>query len=381
MTNIVQQTRSPVAEFNSFMQKLKPQMALALPKHMNADRMTRLALTAFSSDSKMQECSFKSIASSLMTAGALGLEPGVNGACYLIPYKGTCTLVPGWKGLTDLVSRSGRASVWTGAVFEGDEFDYALGDRPFVTHRPGDETDPDKLTHVYAIGRVNGSDYPVIEVWSMRKIWAHRDKGNKQGAKHYSYRHPEMYARKIPLLQVLKYMPSSIEVANAIALSDAADMGRGAVIDGGIVLLNDEPEGDASPAASPAPTAAATRRPTPQRREAYQAARQETVDQETGEISQPAQPAFDAASFIARIEACRDLAMLQVLNDETQHIPEGPDLDAVLTALEKRDAELAAAGAVGGTPAQPAPRQQAAAPVPPPAAPARRARPTGLSAD
>lgn len=230
---------TPTKEFSDFIGKMKGQLSLALPRHMNADRMARLALTAFSSNADMQACSFKSIASSLMTAGALGLEPGVNGAGYLIPYKGTCTFVPGWKGLVDLVSRSGRATVWTGAVFEGDDFDYALGDRPFVMHRPGDETDPNKLTHVYAIGRSNGSDYPVIEVWSMRKVWKHRDTFNKQGGKHYSYRNPEMYARKVPLLQVLKYMPTSIEVANAIAVADAAEAGRGVVIEGNFVTVED----------------------------------------------------------------------------------------------------------------------------------------------
>jgi len=235
---------SPAKEFSTFMDRLKPQMALALPKHMNPDRMARLALTAFSSNPEMQRCEFRTIAASLMTAGAMGLEPGVNGAGYLIPYKGTCTFVPGWKGLVDLVSRSGRATVWTGAVFEGDDFDYALGDRPFVRHRPGDETDPDKLTHVYAVGRSNGSDYPVIEVWSMRKVWKHRDALNKQGTKHYSYKHPEMYARKVPLLQVLKYMPTSIEVANAIAVAEAAESGRGAVIEGNFVTLADEPPQD-----------------------------------------------------------------------------------------------------------------------------------------
>lgn len=52
-----------------------------------------------------------------------------------------------------------------------------------------------------------------------------------------------MYARKVPLLQVLKYMPCSIEVANALALSEAADMGRGATIEGGFVVEYDAPEG------------------------------------------------------------------------------------------------------------------------------------------
>lgn len=274
MNQLVQQQGNPVASFNTYMAKLKPQMALALPKHMNADRMARLALTAFSSNRDMQACDFKTIASSLMTAGALGLEPGVNGAGYLIPYKGTCTFVPGWKGLQDLVNRSGRATTWTGAVFEGDEFEYALGDRPFVTHRPGDETDPAKLTHVYAVGRVNGSEYPVIEVWTMRKVWKHRDTFNKQGTKHYSYRNAEMYARKVALLQVLKYMPTSIEIANAVAVAEASEVGRGSVIEGGFVVLDDVPADD-TPQAPPAP--AVVHMPTPQR-----GAR---VDQQTGEIS------------------------------------------------------------------------------------------------
>lgn len=252
MNQPIAKRENPANEFSSFMQRLKQQMALALPKHMNADRMARLALTAFSSNRDMQACDFKTIASSLMTAGALGLEPGVNGAGWLIPYKGTCTFVPGWKGLVDLVSRSGRATVWTGAVFAGDHFEYALGDRPFVTHRPGDETDPAALTHVYAIGRVNGSDFPVIEVWTMRKVWAHRDALNKQGGRHYSYKYPEMYARKVPLLQALKYMPSSVELANAIAVSDAAESGRGAVIEGNFVTVSDERDDDTGEVPPPA---------------------------------------------------------------------------------------------------------------------------------
>ena len=69
---------------------------------------------------------------------------------------------------------------------------------------------------------------PVIEVWDIDKIWMHRDKNNKCRDKndHYSFKHPEMYARKIPLLQVLKYLPSSIELASASALDVTASEGR-----------------------------------------------------------------------------------------------------------------------------------------------------------
>lgn len=246
-----QPAKNPLVAFSSFMDKFKPQLALALPKHMTADRMARLALTAFSTTPALQKCSAQSIAASVMTAGQLGLEIGVNGQGFLVPYGATCTFVPGWKGLQDLVNRSGRATSWTGAVFEGDEFDYRLGDSPFVHHRPGDEDDPAKMTHVYAVGRVNGSNWPIVEVWSVGKVKKHRDKYNKVGQRHYSFRDWEMYARKVPLLQVLKYLPTSVEVSNAIAVASAADMGQRAdIIDDCVTVTDlDGADGDMTGAA------------------------------------------------------------------------------------------------------------------------------------
>ena len=231
--------QSQVAQFSNFMDKLKPQLARALPAHMNADRMARLALTAFSTTPALQQCSPKSIAGAIMTAAQLGLEPSINGQGYLIPYKNTCTFVPGWKGLVDLVARSGRATVWTGVVRQGDEFEYQLGDTPFCKHKPGDEDEEAPFTHVYAIGRVRDSVMPVIEVWSRAKVSKHLKKYNKVGGKHYAVgdeHNFEMYARKIALLQVLKYMPSSIELANAIVASHAAEEGREVTIENGIII-------------------------------------------------------------------------------------------------------------------------------------------------
>ena len=237
-----QVAKSPVAKFAEFMDKLKPQMALALPKHMNADRMTRLALTAFSTTPALQECKPQSIAASIMTAAQLGLEPGIGGQGYLIPYKGTCTFVPGWKGLVDLVARSGRATVWTGAVRAGDEFEYQLGDAPFCRHKPGDNDDGQPFTHVYAIGRVRDASMAVIEVWSRAKVQKHLKQYNKVGGRHYANTDEnnfEMYARKVALLQVLKYMPASIELANAITVANAAEEGKGIVIEGDFVHVSE----------------------------------------------------------------------------------------------------------------------------------------------
>lgn len=229
--------KNPIAVFSGFMDNFKPQLGLALPKHLSADRMARLALTEFSKSEKLQQCDAKSIAASIMTAGQLGLEPGVNGAGFLVPYGRTCTFVPGWKGLVDLVARSGRGTVFTGVIFKDQEYTFVDGARrDLIIHNETDLDDPEDITHAYAIGWVKDAAMPVIELWRVSKIKKHRDKYNKVGKAHYSFRDWEMYCRKVPLLQVLKYMPCSIEVQNAIAASHAAENGRSVTIENGIVI-------------------------------------------------------------------------------------------------------------------------------------------------
>ncbi len=224
--------------FPAMLDKHLNELKRALPSHLKPDRMARIALTAFRRNPKLAECDPRSVFAAVIQASQLGLEIDTLGRAYLLPYKKSektkdgwvttyeCQLIPGWKGLVDLVNRAGNATVWTGAVFEGDEFDFALGDRPFVKHKPSDEFDPDRLTHVYAVGRVKGSEWPVIEVWTMNRVKKHLARYNKVGTAHYAYENWEMYARKVVLLQVLKYMPSSAEMATAIGLNDAAEVGK-----------------------------------------------------------------------------------------------------------------------------------------------------------
>lgn len=222
--------------FPGMLKKYSGEIARALPKHLNADRMCRVALTSFRQTPALNKCKPESIFAAMIVSAQMGLEPGLGGRGFLVPYGDECQFVPGWKGLLELVNRTGRAAAWTGAAFVGDEFDYALGDAPYVKHRPGPEDDPNRLTHTYAVGRIRGSEWPVIEVWTNEKLKKHRDRYNKQSTKHYSFREWEMYARKIPLLQVIKYLPSSPELEAAVALSDAYDRGerQGMTIEGAL---------------------------------------------------------------------------------------------------------------------------------------------------
>lgn len=217
-------------QFPAMLESFKREIAMALPAHLTPDRMARLAMTAFSQNRTLAECDPKSIFSAVIMSSQLGLEIGVDGQAYLVPYKGKATFVPGWKGYVELINRAGKAGVWTGAVFEGDKFEFALGDSPFVRHQPTGQVDEtkDNLRFVYAIGRVHSAQWPVIEVWPIAKVKRHLARYNKVGSSHYALKDDTnfvAYARKVALMQVMKYMPKSVELRAAMAVENSGGQG------------------------------------------------------------------------------------------------------------------------------------------------------------
>ena len=215
----------------------KNQLAVALPAHLNADRMARTAMTALRQNPALLNCDPTSVFACVLLSAQLGLEIGVDGQAYLVPYKGQCTFIPGWKGYVELVNRAKAATVWTGAVFKGDKFEYALGDSPFIRHQPMGESDETRanLTHVYAVGRIHDAHWPVIEVWPVSRVLRHFARFNKVGPKHYANSNDASfigYARKLPLLQVVKYLPKSVELRGAMATDSNANLNIQDVIEG-----------------------------------------------------------------------------------------------------------------------------------------------------
>lgn len=259
--NALEKADNPKAML-ALLNQSKSAIEMALPKHLNSERMIRLALTCFSTNQALRNCTPRSIIASVVVASQLGLEPGVAGQGYLIPYKQTCTFVPGWQGLVGLLNNTGRATAWTGAVFEGDEWVFELGSKPHCYHKPGPNYgDVDKMTWVYACGKVNGSEQPVVEAWPISRVKKHRDKYNKVGQAHYSFTNFEMYARKVVLLQVLKYMPRSIELNNAIVAANAAEDGRQVGVEAGTIIEIEPEAGDVQQSAQQEAPAQKTKAP------------------------------------------------------------------------------------------------------------------------
>ena len=210
---------------------MKGQMALALPKHLTADRMARITMTAIRTVKGLHECTPASFAACVMTLSQIGLEPCTPlGHAYLIPRKnrraGTveCTLIIGYQGMIELARRSGEiASIWATPVFDGDRFVVRYGLAPTIEHEPklDGRRDRDALTHVYAVARLKNSTDPVFVVLTRKEVDALRNRGaSGQGiSTPWDTDFPTM-AMKTAIRQLWRWLPKSIEIASALAADE-----------------------------------------------------------------------------------------------------------------------------------------------------------------
>lgn len=194
---------------------MRREIAQALPKHMDADRVARLALTVIRKDPALAACKPESFVGALLTASALGLEPGVNGEAYLVAYKGECTLIVGYQGMAKLFWQHPLAQhLDAQAVHEHDHFDYAYGLDPFLTHKPALK-DRGPVVAFYAVAGLT-SGARIFVVLSPEEVKALRATERRQ-----SIADPMHWMeRKTCLRQLFKLLPKSPLLSQAIAAED-----------------------------------------------------------------------------------------------------------------------------------------------------------------
>lgn len=177
--------------FPALLKQYQAEISRALPRHINPDRMSRIALTEFRKNPKLAECDPRSVFAAVVMASQLGLEPGLMGQCYLIPYKTECQLIPGYQGLLELVRRSGKVKrIEAQVVYERDYFVYRTGLNVTLEHEPLFDGDRGEPRLAYAVAEfVDGGHH--VEIMTRAEIEAIRDRGsNSQNAKRWGKKTP-----------------------------------------------------------------------------------------------------------------------------------------------------------------------------------------------
>ena len=186
------------------------QFATALPKHINSDRFVRIAITTIRQNPKLAQCNQESLLGALMVSAQLGLEPGVLGQCYLIPYGRECQFQIGYKGMIELLRRSGQLKdIYAYSVYENDEFEMAYGLNRDLKHKPNLQ-DRGNFIGCYCVA-VLKDDARAFEYMTKDEIEAHGKKFSKTYGNGPWKTDFEAMAHKTVVKKMLKWLPVSVE--------------------------------------------------------------------------------------------------------------------------------------------------------------------------
>ena len=204
--------------------------------------MSRIALNVIRSNPKLLECDVNSLMGAVLESAKLGLEPGIMGQSYLLPFKNNKTnrmeaqFIVGYRGLIDLVRRSGQVSTLEArTVYENDEFEYEYGLEDKLVHKPTMEAKGKPIAY-YAIAKLKDGGYSFI-VMSHGEVERHRDKYSKSKKFGPWVDEFNQMAKKTVLRQLIKYLPISVEQLGnfdeASGTEVHQDLERSSVIDMG----------------------------------------------------------------------------------------------------------------------------------------------------
>jgi recombination protein RecT len=227
----------------------------AVPRHLSPERMLRVLALAVNKTPKLQEANMMGLLAAMLGLASLGLEPNTPlGHAFLIPFNNRranrvdVQVVIGYPGLIDLARRSGELkAIHADVVYQGDEFDFVYGTEQHLRHRPAAHRG-DKPLYAYAVAHLRDGGV-AFEVMAWSEVMAIRNSSQgylRDKEKSPWAVHEAEMAKKTAVRRLIKWLPRSVEMANAAELEDRTQMGAiafdpiaGSIEDLGVVEQTD----------------------------------------------------------------------------------------------------------------------------------------------
>lgn len=221
-----------------------------LQKHgITPSQFTQVVLSEIKKNDKLLQAFIEnpsSMFASILAGAEVGLIPSdMLGEFYLIPrnmkqadgkYKQTITPLIGYKGLMNILLRSGDITrIHTEVVYEGDEFTPIYGLEPNIVHKPNFEVQrtADKIKYAYAVAKSKSGEYQFAvltrsEIEAVKNLSKYPNDlyfNDKMGINRWM-------ERKVVLVQLAKMLPKDYYSKKAISMDG--------MMEGGAVLTLDE---------------------------------------------------------------------------------------------------------------------------------------------
>ena len=254
-------TMKPKEQIAYLLKSKQGEIAKMLPKHLNAERLMKVAQIAATTTPGLAKCDVPSLIGAIGQCAQMGLEPNtVLGHAYLVPFNtkrkdasgnerwvNSVQVIIGYKGLIDLARRSGQiVSIAAHEVCEADHFEMVYGLNEKLEHKP-ELGERGELIGFYAVAKLKdgGHCFEFMSVRQVQEIMAATQSKGKYGP--WKDHFTEM-GRKTVIRRLAKYLPLSIEFQTAAALDSMAEGGRDQhldTMDGDFTVLPDDaPVGD-----------------------------------------------------------------------------------------------------------------------------------------
>jgi recombination protein RecT len=200
MTKALEPAGNGPSKIEKFKSAMAPRLADVATEHLTPERLLRLYGAAAAGNRKLAACSVESLASSLLLCSQLGLEPSSPlGHVYLVPYGTDCTPIIGYKGMLELIRRTGVVKRINAGVFYKQELEsgdfFACMEPPEIHHKwSGEKYAEDDIAGSYCVVEGKGGEF-YMEICARPEIDKRRKRSKASGAGPWKSDFPAM-ARK-----------------------------------------------------------------------------------------------------------------------------------------------------------------------------------------
>lgn len=264
MTDAIEKVKppTPVELLKKSFEQWRPTLRAILPKHIDPDRVIKIALNVFMQKPELQDCTPRSMVRATLQCAELGLDPSpLLGEAYFLPFENKVKvrdgntwktvpqfevqLIPGYVGLIKLAKQTGDVSdIYAVVVDESEKEPKFDANGRLVSGFYVEQGTSRRIQHIQNFEKRTGvpfAAYGVVqfkdgthhfEVFSKAQIESIRGRSKSFGANAMSSPWTtdiEAMWKKTMIKQATKTVPKSPErpqLAAAIAADNAAEIGE-----------------------------------------------------------------------------------------------------------------------------------------------------------
>ena len=211
---------TPLVAMQGTLEKMADKFREALPPTMDESKFISVLKLTLNKNPKLLQADKNSLLQTFMSAAKDGLYLDGREAA-AVQYGQSVQYIPMVEGMIKVLHNSGLIkTISAEVVYENDLFDYELGTKPQLTHKPLIVGDRGKPICVYAIAvTTNGGEY--MELMNMQEIEKCRAVSKASSSPHSPWvKWFDQMAKKTVMHRIAKRLPKNDAINSVVAVDD-----------------------------------------------------------------------------------------------------------------------------------------------------------------